>query len=106
MRLIAAVGLSLMMSAPLLAASPAQRAAEEQLQRGLAQDRVADGARELRSGTPFSSAVVDDMTRGSLGPERRDLLALPNGSAREIAQPPTSDTVVLGSVDRSAPPTR
>jgi hypothetical protein len=46
------------------------------------------------------------MTRGSLGPERRDLLALPQGSAREVAQPPTADTVPMGSVDRNVAPTR
>lgn len=106
MRMIAAIGLALVVSGPLLAQSPAQRAAEQQLQRGLAQDRVSDAERDLRSGTPASPAVVDDMTRGTLGPERRDLLALPNGSAREIAQPPVADTAVLGSVDRAVRPDR
>ncbi|WP_376092528.1 hypothetical protein ACE7GA_23805 [Roseomonas sp. CCTCC AB2023176] len=107
MRTIAAMALSLLLAAPLLAMSPAQRSAEEQLRRGVDQDRVADAARQLREGTaPSSSAVTDDMTRGSLGPERRDLLALPQGSAREIAQPPVADTVPSGSVDRNAPATR
>lgn len=103
MRTLAAIALSLVLSLPLLAMSPAQRSAEEQLQRGVAQDRVSDAARELRSGPPPASAVVEDMTRGSLGPERRDLVALPQGSAREIAQPPVADTVPAGSVDRPRP---
>lgn len=80
------------------AQSAAQRDAAEQLQRGLAQDRVSDAARDLRAaGSAEAPVSVEDTSRGALPPERRDLIALPQGSASDSAtapaEPPSTGTV-------------
>ncbi len=81
------------------AQSAAQRDAADQLRRGLAQDRVSDAARDLRAaGSAEAPVSVEDTSRGALPAERRDLLALPQGSASDtVTAPGTTPTTGTAS---------
>ena len=60
--------------APAMAASPAQREAARQVEQDQNQDRVADVARDLRTGGAGAPALVDDMNRQrpTMTPDRAD----------------------------------
>ena len=82
------------------AQSAAQRDAAEQLRRGVAEDRMNDAARDLRASRSAEAPVaVEDTSRGALPPERRDLLALPQGSASDAVTAPGTPPIT-GTVSR------
>jgi hypothetical protein len=81
---------------PVLAQSAAQQRAADELQRGIARDRVSDAARDLETGgRPAAPALVDDMNRDrpTLAPERRDSPAVSPRSTPEAAVPLLGDNV-------------